>query len=108
MVVRRSSVDFARKCIWVKAAINQRDLHTPKYHRVKRPIRISDADLERLKRFMAKRPDDGPDVGAVFQTLATEAEEEREGNRSYSAAGGWGRHVLPKSHAKHVRFTRSS
>lgn len=46
----------------MNAAIDQRDLHTPKYHRVKRPIRISDADLERLKRFMAKRPDDGPDA----------------------------------------------
>jgi len=51
-----------KKCVWVREAVNHGDLHTPKYHRQNRPIRIADADLERLREFMAKRPDDPEDA----------------------------------------------
>jgi len=29
-------------------AVNQGELHTPKYHRMNRPIRLAEADVERL------------------------------------------------------------
>jgi integrase len=57
LALRRSAIDFARKCLWVREAVNHGDIHTPKYHRQSRPIRLADADLESLQRFMAKSPD---------------------------------------------------
>lgn len=62
MALRRSAIDFTKKCLWVREAVNHGDLHTPKYHRQSRPIRLADADLERLREFMAKRPDDPADA----------------------------------------------
>ena len=57
LALRRSAIDFARKCLWVREAVNHGDIHTPKYHRQSRPIRLADTDLECLRLFMAKRPD---------------------------------------------------
>jgi integrase/predicted DNA-binding transcriptional regulator AlpA len=34
--------------LWVVRAINKGKLHTPKYHRVNRPIRLTEADVHRL------------------------------------------------------------
>ena len=39
-------------------AVNQGKLHTPKYHRSNRPIRLTEADVERLLRV------EGADEGA--------------------------------------------
>lgn len=36
------------KDLWVVRAINQGKLHTPKYHRSNRPIRLTQADVDRL------------------------------------------------------------
>jgi integrase len=57
LALRRSAIDFARKCLWVREAVNHGDIHTPKYHHQSRPTRLADTDLERLRIFMAKRPD---------------------------------------------------
>ena len=56
LALRRSAVDFKRRCLWVLEAVNHGDMHTPKYHRQNRPIRLADADLD-LRIFMAKRPE---------------------------------------------------
>ena len=37
-----------RRNLWVVRAVNQGKLHTPKYHRSNRPIRLTEADVERL------------------------------------------------------------
>ena len=34
--------------LWVVRAVNHGKLHTPKYHRTNRPIRLTEADVERL------------------------------------------------------------
>jgi hypothetical protein len=34
--------------LWVVRAVNQGKLHTPKYHRSNRPIRLTEADVQRL------------------------------------------------------------
>jgi integrase len=34
--------------LWVVRAVNKGKLHTPKYHRANRPIRLTEADVERL------------------------------------------------------------
>ena len=36
------------RTLWVVRAVDQGKLHTPKYHRTNRPIRLTDADVERL------------------------------------------------------------
>jgi len=36
--------------LWVVRAVNQGKIHTPKYHRSNRPIRLTEADVERLLR----------------------------------------------------------
>jgi integrase len=38
----------ATRDLWVVRAINKGKLHTPKYHRVNRPIRLTEADVHRL------------------------------------------------------------
>lgn len=47
--------------LWVVRAVNQGELHTPKYHRSNRPIRLTEADVARLlvlKERMKARDDD--------------------------------------------------
>lgn len=47
--------------LWVVRAINKGKFHTPKYHRVNRPIRLTDADVDHLlshKRRMNAGDDD--------------------------------------------------
>jgi hypothetical protein len=33
--------------LWVVRAVNQGEIHTPKYHRSARPIRLTEADVQR-------------------------------------------------------------
>jgi integrase len=40
----------ATRNLWVVRAVNQGKLHTPKYHRSNRPIRLTEADVQRLLR----------------------------------------------------------
>ncbi len=41
--------------LWVVRAVNQGKLHTPKYHRSNRPIRLTEADVQRLLRLKERR-----------------------------------------------------
>jgi site-specific recombinase XerC/predicted DNA-binding transcriptional regulator AlpA len=41
-------LDAANLDLWVVRAINQGEIHTPKYHRSNRPIRLTEADVQRL------------------------------------------------------------
>lgn len=59
--LRRRSIDFQRKCIWIVEAVNNTRVHTPKFHRSNRPIHLTEADMERLRGFLAKHPDAKPD-----------------------------------------------
>lgn len=45
-----SDLDPTDLNLWVVRAVNQGELHTPKYHRSDRPIRLTEADVERLLR----------------------------------------------------------
>ncbi len=40
--------------LWVVRAVNRGKLHTPKYHRTNRPIRLTEADVERLLALKAR------------------------------------------------------
>jgi integrase len=47
--------------LWVVRAVNQGEIHTPKYHRSDRPIRLTEADVQRLlalKQRMKAQDDD--------------------------------------------------
>lgn len=37
-----------RRMLWVVRAVNRGKLHTPKYHRANRPLRLTEADVQRL------------------------------------------------------------
>lgn len=37
-----------KRMLWVAGAVNRGKLHTPKYHRANRPIRLTPSDVERL------------------------------------------------------------
>jgi hypothetical protein len=41
-------LDAKKRDLWVVRAVNRGKLHTPKYHRSNRPIRLTQADVERL------------------------------------------------------------
>jgi integrase len=41
-------LDASKRNLWVVRAVNQGELHTPKYHRSNRPIRLTEADVARL------------------------------------------------------------
>jgi len=41
-------LDTERQMLWVVRAVNRGKLHTPKYHRQNRPIRLTKADIQRL------------------------------------------------------------
>jgi integrase len=59
--LRRKSIDFERKCIWIVEAVNNSRIHTPKFHRSNRPIPLTAEDMERLRKYLAKRPDASSD-----------------------------------------------
>lgn len=41
-------LDAERRMLWVVRAVNRGKLHTPKYHRANRPLRLTAADVQRL------------------------------------------------------------
>ncbi len=41
-------LDAEKRMLWVVRAVNRGKLHTPKYHRANRPIRLTETDVERL------------------------------------------------------------
>jgi integrase/predicted DNA-binding transcriptional regulator AlpA len=54
-------LDAEKRMLWVVRAVNRGKLHTPKYHRTNRPIRLTEADVERLltlKRLREAKDDD--------------------------------------------------
>jgi len=54
-------LDAEKRMLWVVRAVNRGNLHTPKYHRTNRPIRLTEADVERLltlKRLRKAKDDD--------------------------------------------------
>jgi excisionase family DNA binding protein len=47
-------LDAGKRMLWVVRAVNRGKLHTPKYHRSNRPIRLTEADVERLLALKAR------------------------------------------------------
>jgi len=47
-------LEVERRELWVVRAVNRGKLHTPKYHRANRPIRLTEADVERLLALKAR------------------------------------------------------
>jgi integrase len=41
-------LDAEQRMLWVVRAVNRGKLHTPKYHRANRPLRLTEADVQRL------------------------------------------------------------
>jgi len=52
-------LDAKKRDLWVVRAVNRGKLHTPKYHRSNRPIRLTQADVERLLCAQGARQSEG-------------------------------------------------
>ena len=63
--LRWNSLDWEHKCLWVRKAVHDGEIDTPKTHRSCRPIRLANADLLRLRRFRKMSPQTKPN-GWVF------------------------------------------
>lgn len=49
-----SDLDVQKRVLWIVRAVNRGKLHTPKYHRTNRPIRLTKADVQRLLALKAR------------------------------------------------------
>ncbi len=47
-------LDAGKRMLWIVRAVNRGKLHTPKYHRTNRPIRLTEADVQRLLSLKAR------------------------------------------------------
>jgi integrase len=54
--LRWNSVDWEHNCLWVREAVDDDEIDTPKTHRSCRPIRLANAEIRRLRRFQKMRP----------------------------------------------------
>jgi hypothetical protein len=48
------ALEAEKQLLWIVRAVNCGKLHTPKYHRTNRPIRLTEADVERLLALKAR------------------------------------------------------
>jgi integrase/predicted DNA-binding transcriptional regulator AlpA len=51
LALRWSAIDWERKCLWVREAVHDGKIDSPKTHRSQRPIRLTESDLSRLRQF---------------------------------------------------------
>jgi excisionase family DNA binding protein len=54
--LRWKSIDWKHQCLWIREAVHDGEIDSPKTHRSCRPIRLAKAELERLKKFQARNP----------------------------------------------------
>jgi len=47
-------LDAEKRQLWIVRAVNRGKFHTPKYHRTNRPIRLTEADVDRLLALKAR------------------------------------------------------
>ena len=47
LAFRWKDLDAEKRMLWIVRAVNRGKFHTPKYHRTNRPIRLTEADIER-------------------------------------------------------------
>lgn len=55
-----TDLEPGKRMLWIVRAVNGGKLHTPKYHRSNRPIRLTEEDVDRLLKFkeLSQAPDD--------------------------------------------------
>ena len=56
LALRWGAIDWDNRCLWVREAVHDGEIDSPKTHRGQRPIRLSKSDLARLKEFRKARP----------------------------------------------------
>ena len=56
LALRWGAIDWENRCLWVREAVHDGEIDSPKTHRSQRPIRLSKSDLARLKEFRKARP----------------------------------------------------
>jgi integrase len=53
--LRWKSIDWEHKCLWIREAVHDGEVDSPKTHRSCRPIRLAKAELARLRKFQQTR-----------------------------------------------------
>ena len=54
--LRWNSIDWKHKCLWIREAVHDGEIDSPKTHRSCRPIRLARPELVKLKRFQKVSP----------------------------------------------------
>jgi excisionase family DNA binding protein len=69
--LRWKSIDWKHQCLWIREAVHDGEIDSPKTHRSCRPIRLAKAELERLKKFQARNPRANQDGWVFLNTRGT-------------------------------------
>jgi integrase len=69
--LRWNSVDWEHNCLWVREAVHDGEIDTPKTHRSCRPIRLANAEIQRLRRFQKMSPRVTEDGWVFLNTRGT-------------------------------------
>jgi integrase len=57
LALRWGAIDWERKCLWVREAVHDGRIDSPKTHRSQRPILLTESDLARLRQFRKRAPE---------------------------------------------------
>jgi integrase len=66
--LRWKSIDWEHQCLWIREAVHDGEVDSPKTHRSCRPIRLARAELAKLRTFQALRPQ-AKEEGWVFLNM---------------------------------------
>jgi integrase len=69
--LRWKSIDWEHQCLWIREAVHDGEIDSPKTHRSCRPIRLAKAELAKLKQFQALRPQAREDGWVFLNTRGT-------------------------------------
>src|SRR3989442_1944671 len=69
--LRWKSIDWEHKCLWIREAVHDGEVDSPKTHRSCRPIRLANAELQKLRQFERMRPQTKEDAWLFPNTRGT-------------------------------------
>jgi integrase len=69
--LRWKSIDWEHKCLWIREAVHDGEVDSPKTHRSCRPIRLARAELAKLRKFQARSPQAKEDGWVFLNTRGT-------------------------------------
>jgi integrase len=69
--LRWKSIDWEHQCLWIREAVHDGEIDSPKTHRSCRPIRLARAELAKLRKFQAQSSRANDDGWVFLNTRGT-------------------------------------